>query len=425
MIIDLGELEPKYGKLEIDDENIIGIIQPKEFYQTDYKKLIIDSLENPIGKEKFSDFLNNKEKILVIINDYTRPTPTEKVLEIINEYTPMHKLGFIMALGTHRVPKEGELKAVLGKFYSTLRYRLKYHDCKDESKLIFKGESNRGTPIYINKIVYEYDGIIVIGSSEPHYFAGYTGGRKAFIPGLAGFETISKNHKFAMSPESKTLELDGNPVHEDMMDIIDKLNIREKVFSIQTVVDKDKRICFACSGDLVSSFNSIVNHVNQIYTVPVSEKADIIIAIVSEPMDVNLYQSHKALENAKLCLKENGIIVLISRCITGVGSDGFYNFLKESKSPDEAILKSSKSFDFGNHKAYKFAELLTHADVYIVSELSDDIVKNVFMVPFKTVQRAYNKAIEVKGKNSRILVIKDAGVTIPILNSKSLIDIGG
>jgi len=182
----------------------------------------------------------------------------------------------------------------------------------------------------INRMVTEAGSILVIGSVEPHYFAGFTGGRKSFLPGVASHRTIERNHEGALSPRSRVLSLEGNPVHEDMMAAMDILD-EVPIFSIQTVLTADHRIYAVAAGDIHDSFRAAVERAKKVFCVRMGRKADIVVTVAAHPMDVDLYQSHKALENGKMALRPGGVIILVSRCREGVGEDQFYRLLASHK----------------------------------------------------------------------------------------------
>ena len=165
------------------------------------------------------------------------------------------------------------------------------HDSKKD-EMSYLGESKNGTQMYLNKIVAKAKKVIVIGSVEPHYFAGYTGGRKAFLPGVAKYETIEQNHKLALSADAQALRLEGNPVHEDMIDAM-KVLAHIDVFSIQTVLDSEHGVYYASAGHLNDSFYDCVKKADEVFCVNIPRKADIVISVAPYPMDVDLYQAQK------------------------------------------------------------------------------------------------------------------------------------
>lgn len=407
------QIKVPYGKeiLLVEVPNA-EIVQLNEVEIKDEKKIIESSLQNPINSLPFEKFLQNSNEVLFIVNDATRPTPTEKILEIIYDKFKGKNFKFIIANGSHRKQREEEFKQIFGKFYEEFKGKIHEHDAKDNSSLVYVGKTKRGTEFFINKIIGEAEKIININSVEPHYFAGYTGGRKSFIPGIAGYKTIEQNHKFALDMNSQTLALRGNPVHEDMEDCVKM--IKKDIFSINLVLNKEHKIYSCHCGDIFDSFYSAIKKVEDIFCVKIKEKADIVVSITSYPMDIDLYQSQKALDNGKLALKENGIIILVSKCRMGTGNKEFIELMSSCKTPKEALVKIEKEYKLGYHKASKMAEICLWANIYCVSSLEDEIVKSVFMTPFKNdLQNALNTALKIKGENTKVLFLMNGSLTVP------------
>jgi len=213
-----------YGKerinVEIDEHSVSGIVEPNEVPVGDELAVIQNAIKNPVNSKNLPDFLAESKNVLFIVNDATRPTPTAKVLEAIYDYIKDLDIKFIIATGIHRAPTEDEYIKIFGKYYNMFKDNIFVHDSRSEKDVAYLGKSRRGTEIYLNKLCIDAHKIVTIGSVEPHYFAGYTGGRKSFLPGIASYKTIQQNHKLALSPKSKVLKLEGNPVHEDMLDAL-------------------------------------------------------------------------------------------------------------------------------------------------------------------------------------------------------------
>jgi nickel-dependent lactate racemase len=178
----------------------------------------------------------------------------------------------------------------------------------------------------------ETGNVLVINSVEPHYFAGYTGGRKSFLPGVSSFKTVEMNHKFALSNKACSIALKGNPVHEDMVDAVNLLKDLN-IFSIQVVLTTNNKLYAATAGHLHDSFNAAIKYCNDIYCVPLKKKGNIVITAAPYPMDIDFYQSQKALDNGKLALEDDGIIILVSKCREGVGDDTFLDLLCKADTP--------------------------------------------------------------------------------------------
>ncbi len=400
------------AEVEVEKNRVYGIVEPNFVSVGDETKTIRKGIEHPINSRSFDDFIANARDLLFIVNDYTRPTPTAKILEVIYPKTRDKNTKFIIATGIHRAPTEDELKSIFGNYYNLLKDRIYIHDARKDEDMVYLGISSTGTEMNVNKIGIEANKLVIIGSVEPHYFAGYTGGRKSFLPGIASYKTIEQNHRHALSPRAQTLVLEGNPVHEDMVDALKTIEGKE-IFSIQTVLDGKKRIYHCTSGHIHDSFLMAIEKAHEVYCVDIREKTDIVVAVAGYPSDVNLYQSQKALDNGKLALKEGGILILVSECSSGIGEEAYFNLLASSKTPQEALKKIEQGYKLGYHKAAKMAEIATWAEIWGVTGLAEQDVEKAFIKPFHEVQEALEKAIERKGEKAKILFLLDASLTVP------------
>jgi len=407
-----------YGREEImarvADDRIAGIIHPNPVECRDEGATLRSALAHTLDSPTFSEFLAGKGKTLFIVNDGTRPTPTAKVLNIIWDDIRDGNFDFIIATGAHRAPTEEEFRFIFGKYLEPLRRknRIFVHDAKKADEMEFIGTSSNGTEMRVNKRALQAERIVIIGSVEPHYFAGYTGGRKSFLPGLASYETITMNHKYALRPKAKALALKGNPVHEDMIDALKTLKDK-KIFSIQVVLDSKRRIYAATAGNIITSMDAAVEAANRVFVVDIPRKEDIVVSVAPYPMDVDLYQSQKALDNGKLALREGGILILVSRCRTGIGDDAFYQLLSSCASPREVMANIEGEYKLGWHKAAKMAEIALWAEVWAVTDLAPDVLKKISIRPFSSLQVALDAALESKGPEARALFLMDGSLTVP------------
>jgi nickel-dependent lactate racemase len=363
-------------------------------------------------KVEIKDFFSQGKSFLIIVNDYTRPTPTPKILELFSDDFLNKEIYFLVALGSHRKPDEKENLQIFGHFYEKYKDRIFYHDCQNKNELVYLGKTSFNTPIYLNKLIEKFDKLVTINSIEPHYFAGYTGGRKTFLPGIAGYETISANHRLSLNREATLLALANNPVANDMEEVAQA--VKKPIFSIQIIVDQNKNIYNLTFGDLFTSFKEGVKWAEKVFCIPIKEKYDIVIALIKEPYNVNFYQAQKGLENAKMALKEGGKIILVSSCEKGVGEEEFISIMKTARSPQEVIENVRKNFVLGYHKSAKLAELLTWAEVYTVVGIPDEIVEAIFMKPFVSIQDALDYAFK-KDTIRNILLLPDASLMLPML----------
>lgn len=408
-----------YGKeekieLNIEETQLIGVFNPNSVAKIDYNRAIDEALAHPLGRPTFDDFIDTKERIVFIVNDGTRPTPTRKVLARIYSKIKDKDIFFIVATGCHRAPSEEEWHFILGKeIYEDLKDkdRLWSHDARKD-EMVYLGQSTNGTQMYLNKIVATAKKVCAIGSVEPHYFAGYTGGRKAFLPGVAAFDTIQQNHLLALHVNAQALSLKGNPVHEDMMDAMGVLKDID-IFAIMTVLDSDHDICTVTAGDLSDSFYAGIQKADEVFCVSIPQKADIVISVAPYPMDIDLYQSQKALDNGKLALKKDGILIMVAKCRTGIGEEGFFKLMSSAKSAQAVLDKIKCEYKLGYHKAAKMAEINLWAQSWAVSDLSDEQMRAVHLKPYHDLVKALEDAIVEKGKDATIIVLPFGSITVP------------
>ncbi len=414
------EVEIPYGKenIKVKVPEKSEILVPKKVKIENQNKLIEKALEKPIGFESYDEFAEDTDRLLVIINDATRPTPTSKILKYLLPVLSSHPdVKFLIATGVHRAPTEEEYKFIFGDTYKVFRRKIVAHDARKESDMTYLGKSKNGTEMYINKLVPEYKNILVIGSVEPHYFAGYTGGRKSFLPGVASYKTIEMNHKLALSDDACSLALDNNPVNEDMKDAMNVLNDLN-VFSIQTVLTGNHQLYAVTAGDLHKSFDAAIKYSKQIFCVPLKQKGNIVISAAPYPMDIDLYQSQKALDNGKLALEDGGIIILVSKCRTGIGEDGFLKLLCKADSPKKILDILDEEYKLGYHKAAKMAQIGIKADMWAVTDLEDDIVSKAMLKPYPEIQTAVDDAVNIiksRGKEPKVVIMPFGSLTVPII----------
>jgi nickel-dependent lactate racemase len=373
-------------------------------------------LENTIheGFKKYVGSLKNK-KILTIVNDAYRRTPTALFLSLVWDIIKDGE--FIVATGTHRRTAEIELQAIFGDFYNRIKDRISIHDCYDKLSLVDIGKTSSGTPVFLNRKAVEADLIITINSVEPHFFAGFTGGRKSLIPGLAGFETVMANHKFAKNENARTLNLDTNPLHLDLEESIRLLG-EKPVLSIQCVTDRNGEVVDLYAGDLKEAFLKACRSAKETYTVEVPKKYRIVIANCEPPLDINLYQLQKAQEHGGRMVADGGVLITVGACREGAGSEYFLKLAEKYPTPELALSRGMSDDSFGIHKLIKTARQLKKFKVYYATTLDEDIVKRVYLVPFKNIEIALNEALRKAGKNAEMAILDDAGYSVPLVNHK-------
>src|SRR5208337_226602 len=393
-------------KLEFEEGRPIETVSPADTPPN--SEAIPHSIANPIDSKDFASFISDKKKILVVVNDHTRSTPTAEVLKYLE--LKDKEVTTVIATGSHRAPSQRELEGIIGGKIPPYGGRVVVHNSKDPTSLKPMGKTSRGTELSFNSLVFEADAIVPIGSVEPHYFAGYTGGRKFLLPALAGFDSIANNHCLAAEESSRVLRLEGNPVHEDFMESLEMFGRFDDMFSIQLVLNAKSQVSYSSSGHIIQSFKQAVEFANQIYVPKIQEKADIVISVNKPPLDIDLYQSQKALQNVELSVKEDGIIILVSSCPEGIGDSNFYKLLTSKN----AGIGKENSRKFGYHKAVKLQNLLKRTSVFAVTSLPYEVPEAIGLTPYRDLQKAFADATRIKGKNSHVLVVLDGAITVPM-----------
>jgi nickel-dependent lactate racemase len=389
----------------------VTVLEPKEIPQKDEVSLLNQAVMGPISSQPLNEFLSGRDEFLIVVNDATRQTPTAKVMKALEKMFSRFKPEFLIATGSHRAPTEDEIMSILGDVKQDFGTQIGYHDSRN-SPMVDLGVTSRGTPVRINRRLFEFDRVLLINSVEPHYFAGFTGGRKSILPGVSSYETIEANHMLALEPSARTMTLAGNPVHEDMVEAVDLLDI-DKLFSINLVLDGQKRMCFVGAGDITESFEAAVTYSREVNSVPVERLSDIVVSAASPPSDIDLYQSQKALDNAKLAARKGGTIVFATECREGIGKRVFFDLIAKEDDPASVVEKLRSGYELGWHKAAKMAEMSMEFDILAVTGLPPEDIRSIFMEPFPDLQSAMDQALENLGRDASIVVMPQGGLTVP------------
>ena len=380
---------------EIPKRNLCAILTPKPLTGIkDSVKAIVDSLKRPVGTPSLAELINANDKIAIIVSDITRPCPTHKILppllrELKKNGIRYDNVSIVFATGIHRKQTPEEQKNLVGSNVFG-KVKIFENDAEDYQSHQTLGVTSRGTSVSIDRRLVNCDFIIGVANIEIHYYAGYTGGAKSLLPGVASREAIQQNHSLLFQPGAQPGKADGNPVREDFEEAAKIAGLN---FILNVVLNDKREITGVFSGDFVKAHRAGVSQVDQMYKVPIREKADIVIASAGGfPKDINLYQAHKALDNAGYAVRDGGIIILVAECADGLGSKTFEKWIMKSLTPDDVIGRLRRNFVIGGHKAFYIAQLTKKAKIFLVSSLPDDVVKKAFMEPYKTIDGALKAA---------------------------------
>jgi nickel-dependent lactate racemase len=407
-----------YGRtrlgVELPTDNLLGVFRPKPITTVpDEDKLIAAALTDPLGTPQLREIPTPGSKVAIVTSDMTRPCPSPRLLpyvlsELAAAGIPDDDIFIVLALGLHREMTPEEVEATVSSEIRN-RYRVLSHDSSDT---VYLGATSHGTPVeFFRPLVEEADVRICLGNVEFHYFAGYSGGAKAIFPGCASKAGVTANHAMMVRPEAAAGIIEGNPVRADIEQAVGMLGVD---FILNVVVDEKHKVVGAFAGDMIAAHRKGCELVAVRGKVKIPQLADIVIASPGGyPKDINLYQAQKALDNARYFARDSGVIILVAECTEGFGNPTFETWLLNAASPRELLERIQEEFVIGGHKAAAIASVQTSYAVNLVSELPNNAVLRGGMIPFGSVQQAFDIAIGTLGGESKVIVLPQAGSILP------------
>ncbi|MCX8130688.1 MAG: nickel-dependent lactate racemase [Clostridia bacterium] len=404
-----------YKEFSIEDKNVLMELRQNEVkIELSGSEEVARAIKNPIDTKRLSEIVKRGERIVIITSDITRPMPSKIVLpplieELASGGIKDEDIKIVFALGSHRKHTEEEMKYLVGEdIYS----RIKCVD-SDPEDCMRLGSTSSGTPVDIYSEVAKADRRICLGNIEFHYFAGYSGGAKAIMPGVSTRDAIQANHSAMVKEAAKAGAIDDNPVRKDIDEVAQFVPID---FIVNVVLDEQKNVIKAVAGHYKFAHREGCRFLDSLYKVEIPEKADIVVATPGGyPKDINLYQAQKALDNAKHAVKDGGIIIMLASCAEGLGEEVFERWIRNAKSPDSMIEDIQKNFELGGHKAAAIALVQKKAKIYLVSDLDKNFVKSMFMEPFDDMNAALKQAFIEQGNEAKVILMPYGGSTLPVM----------
>jgi nickel-dependent lactate racemase len=413
-----------YGKTEvcarIPTRNYLGSIEPKERPGVaDPRAEIERALNEPIGTKKLREIAKAGDKLAIVVDDATRATPSYLMVPLVLD--ELNKAGvkdeditILFGCGSHRAVKPEEMEKLLGGEVLK-RVKTINHDYKSADQ-VFLGKTSLGTKVYVNKVFAEANVKVLTGDVGLHYYAGYGGGRKSVLPAVSSAETIQRNHAMLLHPKSKTGVLDGNPVHEDM---VETAKLAKVDFILNIVTNSKRELVQAFAGDLEKAFYEGVRLVDEMYKVPIERRADIVIVSSGgHPHDIDLFQAYKGIDNALDAVKRGGVILLVAECPEGHGNDVFYEWMTKFNDLKQMENEIKKRFVLGGHKAYYLTRALQKVKIILVSVMPDYYAVNTFKLrTARALNDAMRDAFGVAGKDAKVWVMSHGNVTLPVVKT--------
>jgi nickel-dependent lactate racemase len=381
-------------------------------------QLVRERLKAPLGTLPLSHIVRNKkpEKVVIVVNDLTRPTPNDILLPPILE--TLHREGvkedqvtFLVATGIHEPHTVEQNKQIFGENLVE-RYRFISHDC-DSENVKNLGATSYGTPIFINSEVFEADLLISVGVILPHYFAGFSGGRKSILPGVASRETIELNHSRMVELLDSMPPLETNPLSIEM---VEGARLAGLDFIVNVVPNSQKEIVEVVAGDFEKAWLEGVKISAEMYEIPLPEEVDVtFVSCGGFPRDINMYQAQKALDHADHITKKGGTIVLLAECPMGFGEETFENFLRMSRTPMEVIEKIRQKFVLGGHKAFGIARVALNKEILLISNFDQQQTAMLFAQKVNDLDEALSFVKNKHGFSFSSVVMPVGSLTVPMI----------
>ena len=408
--------------IHVEERNLKAVLHSElDEYKTEKseQQLILDALNNPIGTPRLRELAQGKKRITIVTSDHTRAVPSKVTLPLllseIRKGNPDAAITILIATGLHRATTIEEQRRMFGDEIVD-HETIAVNNAFDPDQFICLGELPSGAFLNVNKIAVECDLLITEGLIEPHFFAGFSGGRKSILPGVCDQRTVNENHSYKAIANrySKTGILDHNPIHKDMVAAARMVHV---AFILNVALNKDKKVIAAFAGELEKAHLTGVDFLRKLSQ---KEKVTGDIVITGNggyPLDQNLYQSPKAVATAESCAGDNGIIIMCCSCVDGMGGTNFSRLIRMG-SPEEidAYLSKIPARETIPEQwcPQIYARILKKHPVILVSTfLPEDQVREANMIPAQTPDEALEIAYQMKGRKAEIVVIPD-GVSVLI-----------
>lgn len=406
--------------LHVDEENLKAVLTAKMhgFHaEKSQEQLVLDALEHPVGSPRLRELAKDKQKIVIVTSDHTRAVPSKITLPLllkeIRSGNPQADITILIATGLHRPTTEEEQRRMFGDEIVG-HEKIAINNAFDPEQFVELCTLPSGAVFQVNKLAAQCDLLVTEGFVEPHFFAGFSGGRKSILPGVCSERTVNENHSYkAVShPRSNSGMLKDNPIHADMLCAAKAVNVQ---FIFNVALDGEKKIVAAWAGDLEKAHEAGVAFIRQWSQCPVVTGDIVVTSNGGYPLDQNLYQSPKAMATAEACAGEDGVIIMCCSCCDGMGGAHFGEILQRG-TPDEidrylSEIPPQKTIPEQWCAQVCVRVLRKHQVILVTTFLDHDEVRRANMIPASTPDEALEIAYRLKGNHARVVVIPD-GVSV-------------
>lgn len=419
------EIKLPYGKeklfLEIDEKDLNGILFSKiEEYDPGKSQieLVEEAMKNPIDSKPLWELAKKKERVVIIASDHTRPVPSKVIMPLmlseIRKGNPTAEITILISTGFHRPTTKEELVQKFG-LEIVENEKIVVHRSGDEESLVKIGTLPSGGELIINKLGVEADLLVSEGFIEPHFFAGFSGGRKSVLPGIASRTTVLANHcgEFINHPKARTGSIEGNPLHIDMLFAAQKAGL---AFIVNVVINSEKEVIHAVAGNCNSAHIKGVEFLESLCKVKAIPSDIVITTNGGYPLDQNIYQAVKGMTAGEAAVKPGGVIIMLAKSNDGHGGEDFFNTFKKEKDLKKMLdgfVNTPRNETIPDQwEAQILARILLRATVIYISDASDEMIKEFGMIPAKHLKEAMALAKGLlRTKTPKTTVIPD-GVSV-------------
>jgi nickel-dependent lactate racemase len=369
------------------------------------------ALAAPIGCAPLHEIVQLGQSVVIVTSDITRPCPSWLMLppvldELRRGGIAEQDVTVVLALGTHRPHTQAERERLVG---AEVIRRVRCID-SDPRQTVRLGMTRRGTPVDVFEPVVQADVRVALGNVEPHYFAGYSGGAKALVPGVCSVETIRHNHAMMIEQGAQVGVLEGNPVREDIEEAAALIGLD---FILNVIVDSTHEVVLAASGHPIEAHRWLCRALDYQSKVVIQQPADVVVVSAGgAPKDINMYQAQKALDNAVAAVRPGGVIVWVAECPEGLGNATFEEWMV-GPSADDILARIQQDFVLGGHKAAAIARVQKKAAILLVSALPSELVSRMGMRPCADLNTALQVALDQMGPDANIIIMPEGAAVIP------------
>lgn len=426
----LQDIKLKYGNKESSfsykKDKIKEIIRARKDNKSQSADLIFkEALANPIASKKLSEIVNKDDSVTIVISDITRAwQKIDRFLALLIDELKTGGVGLsditvLAATGSHRAHTDEEIIQLLGK---ELAGEINFvdHDCHDKESLLYLGDTSFGTPVYVNKAAYEADKLILTGGIVFHDLAGWAGGRKSILPGIAGYETIMANHSLSLNNKEiggikdtvRSGNFKDNPIHLDMEEAAEMM---PPDFLFNVIPDGEGGIKAAVAGDYKKAHQEGCKIISDIFAVDINKKANLVVASCGGfPKDINLYQASKALVNAAAAVKDNGYVILLAECKEGVGHTEVEEIMQGFKTNDLREDYLRNNFSISRYTGYLITKTIENINFILISDLKEKYIDKTDIELVSSMEEAFALVENSNMEIEDIYLMPDAANTLPI-----------